>query len=316
MRNILLLSLAAFASLVSAKTNLAQPAESVNSTHYKDPKTGKTYVHFDCDVHMGQATKDFNKTVSDLHRRHEEGAIGARSARFVSFRATTPITINTYFHIITKVSEAGTITQQMANDQLTAMNKMYGQYGITFKLLGTDFTQNDAWAVAAGSDMDACKQKLRKGKYADLNLYFHTDLTGGILGTCTLPNTVPAGAQPSLYVSDGCNVQAGTMPGGSIYGYAAGMTAVHETGHWLGLLHTFEGNSCTGNGDFVSDTRAESTSTDGCPDSPAKNSCPSLAGVDPIHNVMDYSTDACYTGFTPLQIQRVQTLWTQYRQGN
>jgi hypothetical protein len=28
---------------------------------------------------------------------------------------------------------------------------------------------------------------------------------------------------------------------------------------------------------------------------------------------MDYSTDACYTGFTAGQTARMQTLWGQYR---
>lgn len=318
MRSIFALAVAALVGLASAKTgvDLAQPAQAVNATHFTDPKSGKTYKHFDCDVTHGKASSHFNSTIHDLHRRHESSAIGARSARYVSFRANTQISVKTYFHVLTKQASAGSITQAMVNAQLQAMNQVYNQYGITFVMAGTDFTANDAWAVAAGNDMTALKQALRKGKYADLNLYFHTDLDGGILGTCTLPSSVPSNANPSIYNSDGCNVAAGTMPGGDVYGYNAGMTAIHETGHWLGLLHTFEGYSCSGDGDFISDTRAEATSTDGCPDSPAKNSCTGLAGVDPIHNIMDYSTDACYTGFTPLQIQRVDTLWTQYRQGN
>ncbi|TKA59673.1 hypothetical protein B0A49_12104 [Cryomyces minteri] len=159
------------------------------------------------------------------------------------------------------------------------------------------------------------KKALRQGTYAALNIYFQTDLYGNILGQCTLPANVGSNPSPSVYVSDGCNVLAATMPGGNIAGYNLGKTAVHEAGHWLGLLHTFEGYSCSGNGDFIADTPQESTSTDGCPAKPAKDSCASVAGVDPIHNYMDYSTDACYTNFTPGQGQRMQTMWSMYRSG-
>ena len=78
-----------------------------------------------------------------------------------------------------------------------------------------------------------------------------------------------------------------------MYGYDEGQTAVHETGHWLGLLHTFQGYSCSGPGDYIDDTPQQSQSTDGCPNTiPLKDSCPSLPGMDAIHNFMDYSTDA------------------------
>lgn len=201
----------------------------------------------------------------------------------------------------------------MANAQIAAMNTAYNPYGISFTLVNTDFTTNDAWAIAQPADMDAAKQALRQGNYADLNIYFHTDFAGGNLGTCTLPTSVDPAAPPATYYTDGCNVNANTMPGGTMMGYNAGMTAVHETGHWLGLLHTFEGYSCSGDGDSVDDTPQESVSTNGCPDKPAKDSCPTVTGVDPIHNYMDYSTDACYEEFTPDQITRIGNLWTQYR---
>ncbi len=72
-----------------------------------------------------------------------------------------------------------------------------------------------------------------------------------------------------------------------------GKTAVHEVGHWFGLLHTFQDNTCTAgdSGDFIDDTRQESVATTGCP--AGKNSCPGLTapGADPISNFMDYSTD-------------------------
>ena len=57
------------------------------------------------------------------------------------------------------------------------------------------------------------------------------------------------------------------MPIGGLEGYQEGKTAVHEVGHWFGLLHTFQDESCeaTDPGDFVDDTPQESVSTDGCP---------------------------------------------------
>lgn len=285
-----------------------------NISTFTDPQTSKVFRRHACGVHHDQGTEHFKRTIRSLHNKHKSSAVGARAPAAIVRRALQqPVTINAYFHVISTAAKAATITQQMADDQAAALNKAYSPIGITFNLVNTSFTTNDAWAVADGAAMDELKVALRAGTYKDLNLYFHTDLTGGILGTCTLPSKVPVGAPTSIYVSDGCNVAAGTMPGGSIGGYNQGGTSIHETGHWLGLLHTFEGYSCDGDGDFVDDTPAQSESTDGCPTKPAKDSCPDKTGVDPIHNYMDYSTDACYDNFTPGQVTRIETMWNEMR---
>lgn len=77
-----------------------------------------------------------------------------------------------------------------------------------------------------------------------------------------------------------------------MYQFDEGKTAVHEVGHWFGLLHTFQDQTCasTDRGDYIDDTPQEATPTDGCP--VGKDSCPGSPGVDPIGNYMDYSSDA------------------------
>ncbi|KAF5863103.1 hypothetical protein ETB97_010562 [Aspergillus alliaceus] len=187
----------------------------------------------------------------------------------------------------------------------------------------------------------AMKAALRRGNYRTLNIYFHTDLrassgagaratanitnreagalgqpSSSMLGFCTLPDpSINASSSPTSYIKDGCNVLAKTMPGGSLAHYNRGGTAIHEIGHWNGLLHTFEGESCSPNneGDFIADTPQQSTPTEGCP--VLKDSCPDLPGVDAIHNFMDYSSDECYESFTPGQIKRMRSMWFAMREG-
>ncbi|KAK5009578.1 hypothetical protein LTR28_000354, partial [Elasticomyces elasticus] len=174
-----------------------------------------TYKHFDCGTHIGHATEDFKNTINALHiDSHKAKSHAARAV--LSKQAGTPINIDTYFHVITKTKSAGTITNTMATAQAKALNDAYNPYNIFFKLKGVDYTVNDAWAVANGTDMTALKKVLRKGTYSTLNLYFHTDLVGSILGTCTLPANM--GTNPAAYVGDGCNIQANTMPGGNVLG--------------------------------------------------------------------------------------------------
>ncbi|KAJ5937132.1 hypothetical protein N7454_004787 [Penicillium verhagenii] len=236
-----------------------------------------------------------------------------------------PIEIETWFHIASGFNIP----------QLSILRDAYEDAAIQYRLAGITHHVNDLWAQD-GDDL-AMKQSIRKGSYRTLNVYFQTDLqaspgqagraepraasqlndlSSSVLGFCTLPDpSVNASSPRADYVKDGCNILAKTMPGGSLDLYNRGGTAIHEIGHWNGLLHTFQGESCSASnpGDYISDTPQQSTPTDGCPSQ--KDSCPDSPGFDAVHNFMDYSSDVCYDTFSPGQMNRMRNMWATMRQG-
>ncbi|KAI9807507.1 MAG: hypothetical protein M1825_005447 [Sarcosagium campestre] len=227
--------------------------------------------------------------------------------------AARTLSVDVYQHAVTTASKNGSITPKMLSDQFDVLRSTFAKSRIRLLDRGATYTVNDTWATAPLDD--DMKRALRRGSYAALNVYYQSDISAsGLLGVCTLPAPLfenlnskenrnvnkraangtgsPPGQTPEAIVPDGCSVAAGTMPGGDIPTFNAGATAVHEVGHWFGLLHTFQGDSCDGPGDYIDDTPQQAVSTDGCPENPPKDSCPQVVGVDPIHNFMDYSSDA------------------------
>lgn len=170
----------------------------------------------------------------------------------------------------------------MVTDQIAVMNSNFAPHAISFTLVGTDRTINANWSLD-GSELQM-KRALRKGPYSALNLYFQKSLSGA-LGYCYFPDRVVPGSADFYY--DGCTIQYNTVPGGNLTNYNEGKTATHEIGHWFGLFHTFQGNSCEGRGDMIKDTPQQLNATRGCP--VGRDSCPTVAGLDPIWNYMDYS---------------------------
>ncbi|KAJ6001777.1 hypothetical protein N7499_002359 [Penicillium canescens] len=268
---------------------------------------------------------------------NEVGRLKSDEAKSASYQARmAPIEIETWFHIISSQAESTQVSDDMISAQLSILQQSYADSDISYSLRGVTRHVNDKWA-RNGDDI-AMKTALRKGTYRTLNVYFQTDLqaspgqsgravgdrgagvnndlASSVLGFCTLPDpSVNASSPASDYVKDGCNVLAKTMPGGSLDLYNRGGTAIHEIGHWNGLLHTFQGESCSADnpGDYINDTPQQSTPTDGCPAN--KDSCPDSPGLDAVHDFMDYSSDVCYERFTPGQGERMRSMWASMRQG-
>ncbi|KAJ5319416.1 hypothetical protein MYU51_017443 [Penicillium brevicompactum] len=266
---------------------------------------------------------------------HEIGRLNSSEANSANTQARrAPIEIETWFHIVSSKSESEQVTDDMIDSQLAILQDSYADSDISFRLQGVTRHVNDEWA--RNGDETAMKTALRKGTYRTLNVYFQTnlqatpgqsgralgtrgtnsDLAASVLGFCTLPDPkINADSPASQYVKDGCNILAKTMPGGSLDLYNRGGTAIHEIGHWNGLLHTFQGESCSADnpGDYINDTPQQSTPTDGCP--AHKDSCPDVPGQDAVHDFMDYSSDVCYESFTPGQSERMRSMWDSMRAG-
>ena len=136
----------------------------------------------------------------------------------------------------------------------------------------------------------------------------------GLLGYTHLPSTTHGifpdntyNPRDAIYMCWQARHQSGTYRN-----YNEGKTLVHEVGHWLGLYHTFRGQSCTGPGDWVDDTPMQRIPTAGCPSTP-QNSCPQQPGHDASDNYMDYSYDVCMETFTEGQKERMYAQFDLYR---
>jgi hypothetical protein len=248
----------------------------------------------------------------DLGQVQEDLPASAKGRAGPGFKATVPV----YFHVVTD-GATGSLTDVQIAAQMEVLNVTFAggeggaRTGFSFRLAGVTRTDNADWFYAGpgGTNEHTMKRTLRQGGDNALNLYSTT--AGVYLGWAYLPDIVTKPGQAYL---DGIVVDWESMPGTStIYAgrYDQGETATHEAGHWLDLLHTFDGG-CSAKGDFVEDTPAEKTPTSGCP--AGKDTC-RAPGLDPIHNYMDYSYDSCYTEFTAGQTQRMRDAWLLYRAG-
>lgn len=234
--------------------------------------------------------------------------LSSKSAQRRRAAAASIGAIPVYVHVMLGKNNAGNVTASQITRQIAVLNATYGgrdtsgpgvNTGIGFYLAGTDRYVNATWHRDKAST--TYRTKTRLGGRNALNIWL---VDFDYLGIATFPWDYAR--QPGI---DGIRVQYSSLPGGSIANYDQGKTATHETGHWLGLYHTFQGG-CADPGDEVADTAAQASPSTGCPT--GRDSCPA-PGLDPIHNYMDYSYDSCYFTFTAGQDSRMHQMWTAYR---
>lgn len=219
-----------------------------------------------------------------------------------------------YFNVIAANLSyvGGWVPDSQIVSQMTVLNDGYKGTGISFKYKGTTrilsswyFNQID---VPNTDGLEALLSGygniFRKGDAKTLNI--------NLIGFSSDDEIDGFALLPSLYANypqlDGIYVRYTTLPGGSSL-YRQGSTVIHEAGHWLGLLHTFQ-DGCTGEGDDIADTPPEAEPASGCPI--GRDTCPG-GGDDPIHNFMDYSAEGCRNSFTAGQATRMRQTILVYR---
>jgi len=233
-------------------------------------------------------------------------------------------TIQVVVHVIETTSGTGNISAAMVQSQIDILNEDFsalsgtpGSGGVDTKIqfelasvdpggsptTGITYSTSNSWFSDSGSYWNSLAWD--PDKY--LNIY--TNDAGGNLGY--VPYLPPNGNSGNtsdrvvvLYSSFGRN--SANWP------YHQGRTTTHEVGHYLGLLHTFEGGcgggGCSTSGDLICDTNAESSSNYGC-----ATSSISCGSPDPVRNYMDYSDDTCMTGFTADQANRMRCTLENWR---
>ena len=216
------------------------------------------------------------------------------------------VNVQVAFHVIYASNGAGNISNDMIIDQIEVLNDAYAPYDIVFTLVSVDYTMNDSWYNDMEQYESAYKQQLHVDPVHHLNIY--TGNMPGLLGWSYMPYSWPENS----YMHGVCLLYS-CLPGGTAYPYNAGDTATHEVGHYLGLSHTFL-NGCSATNDNVADTPQENdgnniyncNNTDTCPNDP---------GMDPVHNYMTYTDDACLNQFTDGQGERMENMIATYRPG-
>ncbi len=247
------------------------------------------------------------------------------------------VTVPVVFHIVNQ--NAAAITDQMIIDAVAELNKAFahlGVYGTDPKGVDTRIQFCLATRTPDGGKTNGIDR---------INSYYQNidvDLEAGKLGVLSnwnpskyaniwLVNSIQGEIQPSVFecgkwerMGYGGYASAG---GGLVVSSLSTPLVAHEMGHYLSLLHTFQGtncanNDCTTDGDLVCDTPPD-RSIKSSPCSSPENSCNTdtisgpftLDEPDNISNFMDYGSP-CPSVFTQGQANRMMAFLNVFNGGS
>lgn len=237
-------------------------------------------------------------------------------------QSNKPITINVVVHqLLNDKGTEGRVPLDSINQTIHLTNQVYQPWEIQFVLVGTTYTYNSTWFYHCDDYLYSSEYKYYTSLSPATLMNVWTCYSSYMLGWVTyLPYELP---ETSIYAGIHLNYQAfpisqtdPTYPHYGALDYNEGRTFAHESGHYLGLLHTF-GNGIDGciYGDDVADTVPEKTAAFGktCFDQPPRKTCPGTPGVDPTTNIMDYGDDTCSSNFTAGQARVMHYSIDHYR---
>ena len=251
-------------------------------------------------------TSEFDPIHDDVYRQlleEEENRLWVPPDQFEN------LTIDTYFHVITS-TDSTEFDDVSFEAQIDNLNDAYAPANISFNLVTINRMQNDTWA--RDHDPGIMEYTTRQGNVSTLNIYFQERLkdASSVHGYCTLwtLGLLPRKTGIVQYWPDACHVRIDELFDGG-----GESTTVHEVGHWLGLLHVFQGSTCNPDdyGDYIVDTPPQITGSQTCGFS--VDPCSGEVDFAMGHNFMDYSPTACRIRFTPGQYRRMRHYFEKYR---
>ncbi|KAJ3089042.1 hypothetical protein HK102_007337 [Quaeritorhiza haematococci] len=207
------------------------------------------------------------------------------------------------------------LPRSVIRDAVARMNENYRAVGLTFPRVRIIRHRAPQYvSLTSEASFQEMKTTYHRGDKATLNVWsVERVITPGILGISSFPWDLAT--NPKL---DGIVVST----------TAAKMTTpTHETGHWIGLLHTFTGG-CSYKNDLIRDTIPMTLYAISDCNNPIKSCHLNDFGTqedkrrfvrsgdinvpaDPIHNFMAYGP--CRTEFTHDQVRKMKKLWQKYR---
>jgi len=230
-------------------------------------------------------------------------------------------------HIITADDGVtGNITDQMVQSQIDVLNEDYlaipgtaggnGTYtGLQFVLASEDPGGNPTTGITRTANSnwfnDNDEQGFKTALMWDPHRYlnFYTNNTQ-FLGYAWFPQQGVGGWHDGIVIYYRAFGRPSPFPP-----YHLGRTATHEVGHWVGLLHPFQGGCgnpaqpyCYSTADLICDTEPDQNAHFGCTPT---TSCSGYRV--PIENYMEYTDDACMTRFSEEQMLRIRCTLTSYR---